>query len=61
MVTAFDAEVPYVVAVVEIDEGPHLMTNVVGSAPDQVRIRMKVRMTFRQVADAVALPVFEPI
>ncbi|HEV2008163.1 MAG TPA: Zn-ribbon domain-containing OB-fold protein [Burkholderiales bacterium] len=58
---AFAADVPYVVAVVEIDEGLRLMTNVVGCAPDTVRIGMKVGVTFRQVADDVTLPVFEPL
>lgn len=57
---AFAAEMPYVVTIVEIDEGPLLMTNVVGSDSDQVKIGMNVRAMFRQVADAVALPVFEP-
>jgi uncharacterized OB-fold protein len=56
---AFAADVPYVVAVVEIDEGPRLMTNVVGCAPDAVRIGMKVGVAFRQVTDDVTLPVFE--
>ena len=49
------------VAMVEIDEGPRLMTNVVGCAPESLKIEMNVRVTFRQVADAVALPVFAPI
>jgi uncharacterized OB-fold protein len=53
--------VPYVVAVVETDDGLRRTTNVVGCAPDHVKIGMKVRMTFRQAAAAVALPVFEPI
>ena len=48
------------VAVVELAEGPHLMTNIVECAPDSVRIGMKVRVTYRQVADGVTLPVFEP-
>ena len=58
---ALAAEVPYVVAVVKLDEGPHLMTNIVGCAPEAVRIGAKVRVAFRQVADSVTLPVFEPL
>jgi DUF35 OB-fold domain, acyl-CoA-associated len=57
---AFAAEVPYVVAVVELAEGPHLMTNIVECVPDSVRIGMKVSVTYRQLADGVTLPVFEP-
>jgi hypothetical protein len=56
----FAAEVPYVAAVVELAEGPHLMTNIVECVPDSVRIGMKVSVTYRQLADGVTLPVFEP-
>lgn len=53
--------VPYVVALVEIDEQPsvRLMTNIVGCAPEDVRIGMRVRVTFAQYDD-VYLPLFEP-
>jgi uncharacterized OB-fold protein len=53
---------PYVVAIVEIEEQPsvRLMTNVIGCAPDDVRIGMPVRVTFEQYADDVWLPFFEP-
>jgi uncharacterized OB-fold protein len=52
---------PYVVAIVEIDEQPdvRLMTNVVGCAPDDVRIGMPVQVCFEQ-HDDVWLPLFEP-
>jgi uncharacterized OB-fold protein len=58
---AFAAEVPYVVAVVELEEGPRLMTNIVGCAPDAVRVGMNVRVAFKRVSDSVTLPVFEPL
>ena len=57
---AFAQEVPYVVAIVAVEEGPHLMTSISGCAPDQVHIGMKVRACFRRVADDTQLPVFEP-
>jgi uncharacterized OB-fold protein len=52
---------PYVVAIVEIEEqsSVRLMTNIVGCAPDEVRIGMPVQVTFEQY-DEVWLPVFEP-
>ncbi|TMK87112.1 MAG: Zn-ribbon domain-containing OB-fold protein, partial [Actinobacteria bacterium] len=34
--------IPYVVALVDLDEGPRVMTNVVGIEPDDVRIGMRV-------------------
>jgi len=56
---------PYVVAIVEIAEQPsvRLTTNVVGCAPQDVRIGMPVRVTFEHHADPdgdVWLPLFEP-
>jgi uncharacterized OB-fold protein len=49
-----------VLAYVELEEGPRLLTNVVGVAPDAVRIGMPVRVAFRGDADGLATPVFEP-
>jgi acetyl-CoA acetyltransferase len=55
-------DVPYVIALVELVEqaGLRLTTNLVGCAPDAVRIGMPLRVTFRDVSDDVALPLFEP-
>ena len=56
------AEVPYVIAVVAIDEDPtvRLTTNIVGCDPDHVRIGQRVRVRF-EPDDDVWLPMFEPI
>jgi uncharacterized OB-fold protein len=53
-------ETPYVVVVVELEEGWHMLSNVVGCAPEQVRIGMPVRVEFVDVSDDVSLPVFRP-
>ncbi|MEY2570496.1 MAG: uncharacterized protein QOE63_846 [Acidimicrobiaceae bacterium] len=42
---------PYVVAMVALDEGPMLMGNVVGCAVDDVRIDMAVEVVFETVVD----------
>ena len=55
----FAAEVPYVVALVLLDEGPRMMTNVVGCAPDDVEIDMPVRAVYTEY-DGFVLPQFEP-
>ena len=39
---AFEKDVPYVVAIVATDEGPHLMTRLVGVKPEDVAIGMRV-------------------
>jgi hypothetical protein len=50
---------PYVVALVELDEGPRLISNVVGCAPEDVAIDMPVRVRFEDVGE-LTLPRFEP-
>ena len=53
-------QVPYVVAIVELAEGPRLVTRITGCPPGEVRAGMPVRVCFRPVADGVKLAYFEP-
>jgi hypothetical protein len=55
---AYEPEVPYVVALIELAEGPTLMSNVVGCAPEAVRIGARVRVRFDAWSDAITVPVF---
>lgn len=56
---AFESDVPYVVAVIALEEGPHLMSAIIDVPPDKVRIGQNVRVSFRSAgADDVMLPVF---
>jgi hypothetical protein len=52
---------PYVVAIVELDEQPsvRLTTNIVGCAPDEVRVGLPVRVAFVDCGE-LFLPVFTP-
>ena len=45
---AFESEVPYAVAIVELDEGPRLLANIVGTRPEDIRCDMRVRVTFEE-------------
>jgi uncharacterized OB-fold protein len=56
---SFKHLIPYVVALVDLAEGPRLMTNVVGCDPRDVRIGAPVQVRFEPVSDEVALPLFE--
>ncbi|HCU96297.1 MAG TPA: hypothetical protein DHU96_27695 [Actinobacteria bacterium] len=47
---------PYVVAIVTLDEGPRLTTNLVGDEP---AIGERVSVTWRERADLPPLPVFQ--
>jgi uncharacterized OB-fold protein len=51
---------PYVVALVDLEEGTRLVTNIVGVAPDAVRIGMLVVARFEHFDDDVVLPLFAP-
>jgi len=57
----FHERVPYVAAVVDLEEGPRMMTNVVDTDVDALRVGMPLEVDFRPVADAVALPVFRAV
>lgn len=56
---AFRHLIPFVVALVDLDEGPRVMTNVVGCPPERVEVGARVRVAFEPVSDEAALPVFE--
>ena len=51
---------PYVLAYVELAEGPRVMTNIVDVDPESVRIGQPVRVVFDPAGDADALPRFAP-
>lgn len=48
------------IAIVELDEGPRMMTHVRGIAPDAVRIGMRVRACIVDGPDDTKILVFEP-
>lgn len=56
---AFAAEVPYVVALIELAEGPRMISNVVGIPPDAVRCEMPVQVVFDD-RDGATVPLFAP-
>ena len=56
----FKDEAPYNVAVVELEEGPRLTTNLVGVANDAIRVGMPVVATFDRLTDEITLPKFRP-
>ena len=53
----FDADVPYVVALVELEEGPRVLTRIADVEPNDVRIGQPVRAAFVAYGD-FAIPVF---
>ncbi len=59
----FRDDAPYVIAVVELDEGPRMMTNIIGvePTPEHLPIDLPVEVTWEKQDDAITLPLFRPI
>lgn len=52
------ARLPYVVAIVQLDEGPRLMANVLNAQPGQMAIGKRVQVCFEQASEDITLPQF---
>lgn len=58
---AFADRVPCVIAIVELEEGPRMTTNIVQCDPESVYIGMPVRATFEEATDEITLVYFAPL
>jgi uncharacterized OB-fold protein len=56
----FTAEVPYAVALVELDDGGRMLTNVVECPIERLRVGLPVEVTFERRSAEVSLPQFRP-
>lgn len=56
----FEEEVPYVLALVELEEGVKMFTNIIECDPQEVTIGMAVEVTFVQANQQVSIPYFKP-
>jgi uncharacterized OB-fold protein len=56
----YEGPLPYVVAVIELEEGVRMMSHVVCD-PDVVRIDLPVTVAWARVADDFRVPVFVPV
>jgi uncharacterized OB-fold protein len=57
---AWDA--PYSIAIVELDEGPRMMSNIVGcdQTPEALQLDMPLKVTFEKMSEEISLPLFAP-
>ncbi len=53
---------PYAIAVVTLEEGPRMMTNIVDcpQTPEALVLDMPLKVTFEKLDDAITLPLFAP-
>ena len=58
--SAFTAEMPYVVAVIELDEGVRMLSNVIDCDFEQLSCDMPVSVVFERLNDEFVLPKFRP-
>lgn len=54
-------EVPYVAVIVEMDEGWHMLSNLIDTEHDAVEIGMRVEVVFHPLDDEITLPYFRPV
>jgi uncharacterized protein len=59
---AFGSEVPYVVALIELEEGVRMMSNLVDvyPTPEAVKIGLPVEIVYDDVTEEITLPKFRP-
>jgi uncharacterized OB-fold protein len=58
----FENELPYAIAIVQLDEGPHLMSNIVNTeiTPQNLKAGMPLEVVFEEVNETITLPKFQP-
>lgn len=58
---AFRDEIPYNVIVVELEEGPRLTSNLVGTPDREIRVGLPVEAVFEELSDEVSVPKFRVV
>jgi len=58
---AYAGDVPYVIALVQLEEGPTMMSNIVECNPESVTTGMPVEVVFEQRSEEITIPQFRPI
>jgi hypothetical protein len=57
----FAEQCPLAVAIVELDEGPRMISNIIGCDAERLSVGMAVQVAFEPIDDSdVVLPVFAP-
>jgi uncharacterized protein len=57
---AYKDAAPFVLAYVELDEGPRVMTNIVGAGATELAVGLPVEVVFHDTGEGSALPRFRP-
>ena len=57
----FVHDTPYNVAIIQLEEGPRLLSNIVDSPLSDLRVDLPVTIVFDPVSDTISVPRFRPI
>ena len=58
----FEEDSPYAIAIIQLEEGPRMMSNIVGieNTPENLILDMKLKVVFDDINDEIAIPKWEP-
>jgi len=58
---SYKEDIPYAVAIIQLDEGPRMESNLIVSDLEDIRIDMLVEVFFDDVTHGISLPKFKPV
>lgn len=61
-VPGFEEDVPYAIALVRLEEGPMMMSNIVGieNTPENLELDMPLELIFEDATEEISIPKFRP-
>lgn len=57
---AYAGDVPYIVALIQLEEGPTMMSNIIDCEPEGAAVGMQVEVVFEKWSDEISVPKFRP-
>jgi uncharacterized OB-fold protein len=58
---SFNRDIPFVIGLIELEEGPRIYSNIINVKPDDVSIGDKVEVVFEDVTKEISLPKFKKV
>ena len=62
-VPGFEDDAPYAIAVIQLEEGPRMMSNIVGieNTPENLVLDMALEVVFEDATEEISIPKFRPV
>ena len=57
---AFEKELPYIIVIVELDEGPRYLSRMKEAVPEDMKLDMPVEVIFEELNEEITMPYFRP-